>query len=63
MDKRSSKTSNGTPGWSLAQRITKEVFTLATFSADVNSSVKNIWNEDKSGATHFKTKSTSPFNM
>lgn len=39
---RSSKTLNGTPGASLAPRITSDVFTLATFSAAVSSLVRNV---------------------
>jgi hypothetical protein len=51
------------PGSSLAPRITSEVLTLATLSAAVSSSVRKLWKVDRSGATHFRMKSTSPFSM
>ena len=60
---RSSRMSKGTPGSSLAPRITSEVLTLATFSAAVSSSVRNFWKVDRSGATHLRMKSTSPLSM
>ena len=57
----SSTISNGTPTFYLDSLITNEVFTLATFSAEVNSSVRNVWKVLRSGATHLRIKSTSPF--
>ena len=61
--RRSSRISNGTPGTSFAPRITREVFTLATLSAAVSSPVRKDWNVLRSGATHFRMKSISPFSM
>jgi hypothetical protein len=61
---RSSSTSNGTPGSSLAQRITRLVFTLATLSAFSQFARSGSSGRcDRSGATHFRMKSISPFSM
>src|SRR5690606_2953427 len=60
---RASSTSKGTPGLSFAQRMTRLVLTLATFGAEVRSSVRKVWKLERSGATHFRMKSISPFSM
>ena len=59
----SSTISKGTPTSSFDSLITNEVFTLATFSVEVNSSVRNVWKVLRSGATHLRIKSTSPLSM
>jgi len=43
--------------------LTSDVFTLPTFSVVKSSEVRKLWNELRSGATHFRTKSTSPLSM
>jgi hypothetical protein len=55
--------SMGTPGSRFAGRITKDDFTLATFLAAVRVLVTKPWKLDKSFATHFSRKSTSPESM
>ena len=60
---RASSTSKGTPGSHLVSRITSEVFTEATLGAETRSRVRNFWKVDRSGATHFRMKSISPFSM
>ena len=55
--------STGTPGSRFVGRMTSDDFTLATFFAAVRVLVTNAWNPDRSFATHFSRKSTSPDSM